>query len=185
MAPICSREVTFPWHGSTHCCLHDVRLGSLLTSFLHAGMCAKEAVLWGTWWSFGVPDGLLGCKARECCSAPKSLINLIDLILFSFFFFPMSSFLFCSLGCGWNPTELPAEERESWGERGWGGLGWRKGSLILILVLISEPVGLAAEPSFGRRGTRWEQKYRDLARSSPTVAREGPIGPSYMLTAVL
>lgn len=97
----------------------------------------------------------------------------------------MSSFLFCSLGCGWNPTELPAEERESWGERGWGRLGWRKGSLILILVLISEPVGLAAEPSFGRRGTRWEQKYRDLARSSPAVAGEGPIGPSYMLTAVL
>jgi len=86
MAPICSREVTFPWHGSTHCCLHDVRLGSLITSFLHAGMCAKEAVLWGTWWSFGVPDGLLWCKARDCCSAPKSLINLINLILFSFFF---------------------------------------------------------------------------------------------------
>lgn len=122
MAPICSREVTFPWHGSTHCCLHDVRLGSLLTSFLHAGMCAKEAVLWGTWWSFGVLDGLLGCKARDCCSAPKSLINLINLILFSFFFSPCLPFFSAPWAAGGIPQNS-LQKNVSHGVRG-DGEGW-------------------------------------------------------------
>lgn len=186
MVPVCSREVTFPWYGSTHCCLCDVRLGSLITSFLHAGMCAKEAVLWGTWWSFGMLNGMLGCKARDFCSAPKSLINLI------LFFSPCLPFFSACWAAGGIPqSSLQKKVSQVWQDRmGEAGMqeGECLGSFILILVLIPEPAGLAAEPSFDRRGTKWEQKYRDVDRSSPAAAGDSPIsagGHSYLLTAAL